>query len=246
MNFDEQLAFLEMLDSLIMRKAELIAAARPADVYRSDQINLLISSLSKAQGQYPKIIFNRRDSYFQEEYADFDTIMSAIRPILSEQQLAVMQQQRIHENGITMLHTILTHESGQWMESRARIIPLKEGAKVYASELNFQKSHALTTFLGITVTHDLDDDNACAAMAPTRIMNEKGTAINYNVQNNSRDTVTKEQLEELEYELTDYPDLAKMILDQWKLSALADMPKSKYMTAIKKIREIKSLRNGLN
>jgi len=243
MNFNEQLDYLDKLEALIAKKAAA-ACSVPADVYQSEKIDELIKALSLAQGQYPKITFNRKDAYFEEEYADFDTIMSVIRPILSKSDLAVVQQQRVHTTGVTMLHTILMHSSGQWMESRNRIIPLKEGAIAYASELNFQKSHALRTLLGVTVTNDVTDDNAYVAMMPTRTMAEKGTSINHSIENLSRDTITKEQLEELEYELAEYEDLAKMILDQWRLQSLADMPKSKYIKAITKIREIKLLRSG--
>lgn len=245
MTFDEQLLFLDKLESLILKKAHVIAAARPDDRYRSEDINALVEALSKGQGEYPSIKFNRKDAYFEQEYADFDAIMSVIRPILSKHGLAVVQQQRIHESGVTMLHTILSHTSGQWIESRSRIIPLKEGATVYGSELNFQKSQALQSLLGITITNDPYDDNAYAAMASARMTSEKGTAINHDYENTSRDTITKEQMEELEYELAEYEDLAKMILDQWKLAALADMPKNRYMKAITKIREIKLLRSGV-
>ena len=168
-----------------------------------------------------------------------------VLPILSKHGLAVVQQQRIHDNGVTMLHTILSHTSGQWIESRSRILPPKDGPRAYGSELNFQKIQAFICLLGISVTNDPHDDNACAAMAPIRTKSEAGVAINHNYENTSRDTITKEQLEELEYELADYEDLAAMILDQWKLNALADMPKNKYLKAITKIREIKLLRSGV-
>src|SRR5229473_4239873 len=122
MDFEQQLKFLDLLDAHISHKAKSIIVNSIKDIYQSIEIAALIGSLAKAQGEYPKIVFNRKASYFEEEYADFDTIMSVIRPILCIHGLAVVQQQRIHDSGVTMLHTILTHESGQWMESRARII----------------------------------------------------------------------------------------------------------------------------
>lgn len=245
MIFNEQLEYLDKLEALIQKKAAQLAGANPGDTYKSEQINELISSLALAQGEYPQISFNRKDAYFQEEYADFNAIMSVIRPILSRHGLAVYQQQRIHDGGLTMLHSVLSHTSGQWIESRSRILPVKDGVSVYASELNLQKSLALQSLLGISISNDPADDNGYMAMKPLRDKVATGTAINYTHENLSRDTVTKEQLEELEYELADYEDLAKMILDQWKLQGLADMPKSKYMAAIKKIREIKLLRSGV-
>jgi len=244
MNFDEQLQYLDKLEALILKKASKLAELSPRDQYSSENTNELITSLAKAQGEYPQIRFNRKDAYFQEEYADFNAIMSVIRPILSRHGLAVVQQQRIHDGGLTMLHSILSHTSGQWMESRSRILPVKDGVSVYASELNMQKSLALQSLLGISITNDSADDNGYMAMQPIRNKTETGTAINHTHENLSRDTITKEQLEELEYELAEYEDLAKMILDQWKLQGLADMPKAKYMTAINKIRSIKLLRSG--
>ena len=71
MNFDEQLQCLDKLDELILRKAKAMAADRPPDRYCSSDTNSLIESLAKAQGEYPVISFNRKDAYFQEEYADF-------------------------------------------------------------------------------------------------------------------------------------------------------------------------------
>lgn len=245
MNFDEQLLYLDKIEALILKKADKLAQATPKDQYSSESINELVTSLSKAQGEYPQIKFNRKDAYFQEEYADFNAIMSVIRPILSHHGLAVVQQQRIHDGGLTMLHSILSHTSGQWIESRSRILPVKDGIAVYASELNLQKSLALQSLLGISITNDPADDHGYMAMQPIRTKSEVGTAINHSHENLSRDTITKEQLEELEYELAEYEDLAKMILDQWKLQGLADMPKNKYMTAINKIRSIKLLRSGV-
>lgn len=245
MDFNDQLEYLDKLEALILKKATQSAGSNHKDIYQSENINELIASLSKAQGQYPQISFNRKDAYFQEEYADFNCIMSAVRPILSQNGLAVYQQQRIHDGGITMLHSVLSHISGQWIESRSRILPLKDGVAVYASELNTQKSLAIQSLLGISITNDPFDDNGYMAMMPTRMTAEKGTALNLNHENLSRETITKEQLEELEYELADQQDLAKMILDQWKLHVLADMPKNKYMTAINKIRSIKLLRSGV-
>lgn len=249
MEFNEQLEFLAKLDVYINKRAEQLTSALPKNPYQSMSLVNLLSALSNAQGDYQAVRFNRKDAYFEEEYIDFDSIMRPLRPVLAQHGLSIIQQQQITPDGATMLHTILGHESGEWIESRTRILPAKEGPIGYASELMFQKRHAVMCLLGISVTNDASDDNAYAAMQPVRTKVEKGTALDLIYENASptasRDTVTKEQLEELEYELAEYPDLAKMILDQWKLPALADMPKSKYMKAVNKVREIKLLRSGI-
>ncbi len=60
------------------------------------------------------------------------------------------------------------------------------------------------------------------------------------------ETITREQIEEIEYELADpqFHDIVPQILDGLKIQSIADMPKSKFLIAIRRIREIKQLRTG--
>lgn len=96
-------------------------------------------------------------------------------------------------------------------------------------------------------TSDEDDDGEIA-MAEARDIIAKGPRLNtkYDPKLESYETITKEQLEELEYELKRCPDLAEEIMDGLKIQSLADMPKSKYMISITRIREIKNMREGLS
>jgi len=99
----------------------------------------------------------------------------------------------------------------------------------------------------IGVTTGEEDDDAEVSVATTRETFAKGVALNtkYNAKETTGEVITKEQLEELNYELSDYPDICEMVLDGLKLQNLADMPKSKFMASTTRIREIKMIRvNG--
>ena len=117
----------------------------------------------------------------------------------------------------------------------------------YASTLSYMKRHAVMALLNVTIDADFADDDAEIAMVSQRETFAKGTAVNrkYDPREQSPDVITKEQLEELEYELAQYPDITEMVLDGLKIQALADMPKSKYMVSIERIRTIKNARNGI-
>jgi hypothetical protein len=150
-------------------------------------------------------------------------------------------------DGATILKTRLLHSSDQWSESRARIVPAKNDAQSYASALTYMKRHQAMALLNITISEDWSDDDAERDMTEVRNMSKAGTAINtkYNPKEQSGATITKEQLEELEYELSEFPDIAQMVLDGLKLQALADMPKSKFQVSAQRIREIKNARLGV-
>jgi len=215
------------------------------DSYQSAETKDLVAALAKAQGEYPVIGHNRENPYFKSAYTDLDTIIRAVRPALHKNGLSLTQDTRFDEGGATMLHTRLWHATGQWIETRARILPPKNDPQSYGSTLTYNRRYSIMALLGITCSSDPGDDDAEVAMVDSRDMIAKGPSNKYNPKDQSADTVTKEQLEELEYELAGYPDIGEMVLDKLQLQSLADMPKSKYMVSLQRIREIKQKRSGV-
>lgn len=212
--------------------------------YRSEDIKDLATALAKAQGEINVASLNRSNPYFKSKYADLLSIVSAARPALSKYGLSVVQDIIAHADGHSVLHTILLHSSGQWIESRMRIVPPKTDIQSLSSYTTYLKRMAYSSLVGV-VTGDEDDDGEIA-MTDSRDMIAKGPALNnkYNPKEQSYETVTREQLEELEYELSECPDLAEEILSKFHLQSLADLPKNKYQASLNRIREIKSLRLG--
>lgn len=212
--------------------------------YRSDNINEIAGAMAKAQGEYKRIDLNRENPYFKSKYADLDSIVEATRVALSKN--GIFFTQTIHlEEGATILHTELLHASGQWIKSMTRILPAKNDPQTYGSTLTFMKRYAAAAILGVTASHDPLDDDAEIAMVDARQIIAKGPSNKYNPKEQSIDAITREQLEEMEYELAEYPDLAEEIMDKMQIQSLADLPKSKYQISMKRIREIKAARNGV-
>lgn len=227
-------------------KLDLLIKIKKSESYESEDTNELAAALSKAQGEFRPIQHNRENPYFKNSYADLDAILNAVRPALSKNGIFFTQQERVTEDGATMLHTRLMHSSGQWIESRKRIIPPKNDSQSYGSTLSYHKRYAAMSLLGITASYDTADDDAEVAMVESRQMIAKGPALNtkYNPKEESYEPITKEQLDELEYELTDCKDIAEQVLNGLQIQSLADMPKSKYSISVRRIREIKAIRNG--
>ena len=213
--------------------------------YRSDEIKELATALAKAQGEFVVAGLNKENPYFKSRYADLTSVIGAARPALTKNGLSVVQNIIAHLSGENVLHTLLLHSSGQWIESRMRILPPKNDIQTISSYTTYLKRLSFSSLLGIT-TGDEDDD-AEQAIATQRETFAKGTALNtkYNPrEDNTGEVVSVDQLTELEYELKEYPDIAEMVMDGLKIQSIADIPKNKYSAAIRRIREIKQLRNG--
>jgi hypothetical protein len=218
------------------------------DPYQSDITKDIDEAFAKAQLEYPKIVNNAKNKWDQNDYAEFDNIMFNIRPILSKNGLGLSQFTVIDSTGGgRVLHTRLRHSSGQWFETRERIIPEKNDDQTYASTLMYKKRHQAMALLNVTISDDPYDDDGQIATLESKKQFAKGTALNtkYDPREESSQTINEHEYEELNYELAQYPDIGEDLLKTLRIQSLRDMPKSKYRMAIEKVRNITLARNGL-
>jgi hypothetical protein len=159
---------LDEIKSLYAQALEIERSKKKDDPYQSSQINELVTALSKAQGSYPSIGADRENPYFKSNYADLHMILKAIRPALEKNGLSFVQDTRLTEDGSTVLHSRLYHASGQWIETRARITPLKNTPQDYGSCLTYNKRYSAMALLGVTIDKDPTDDDAETVMLQAR------------------------------------------------------------------------------
>jgi ERF superfamily protein len=215
---------------------------KPIDQNHSNDLKDLFTSLAKAQGEMESASLNKENPFFKTRYSDFASVVKSTRPSLTKYGLSVCQTIHHNDDGQLWLTTRLAHSTGQWIDSKVRIVPSKNDIQTLGSYLTYMKRY---TYASIVGSIDGDDDDGERAMIDAREILAKGPSNRYDARNESPDVITKEQLEELEYELASHPDLAEEIMDKLRIQSLADLPKSKYMVSLKRIREIKNAREGV-
>lgn len=237
---------LEAITKLSRQIANLESAARKIELppHCSEDKKELFSALAKAQGEFKVAGLSKENPYFKSKYADLTDLIKASRPALSKNGLSVIQKVIQNETGSDFLHTILQHSSGQWTDSKVKIVPPKADIQSYGSHRSYLKRYEYGSLIGV-VSADEDDDGEMAVYEERTDL-KKGIKLNhtYNPKEQSFETITKEQLEEIKYELSDHPDLAEEILEKMKIRNLSDLPKSKFLITIKRIREIVQAREG--
>jgi len=224
------------IESLAAQIKELKCKKSDSNNVKEDRKELFMA-LAKAQSEMKIAGCNSENPYFKSKYADLADIVRASRPALTKNGLCVIQQILISDDGASVLHTVLAHASGQSIDSTMRILPIKNDIQSFASYMTYCRRYSYASICGVVVG-DEDDERQLVA---------KGTALNtkYNPKEESIEVVTKEQLDEINYELAEYPDIAEQVLEGLKLQNLANMPKSKYSISMRRIREIKNARNGI-
>lgn len=240
----------QILDAIAELKKSLEIVINKPEIQpkpnKSENLNELFTALAKAQAEMKTAGLNAENPYFKSQYADLTEIVQASRPALAKNGLSVIQEILPNEDGQNILHTILGHSSGQWIESKMRILPAKPDVQSLGSYITYLRRYSYAAIVGVVVANEDDDGEIC--VHDQREESHEGTALNlkYNPKEESYETITKEQLEELQYELAQYPDIAGLVLEGLKIQSLSDMPKSKFLVSIKRIRQIKDLRTNGN
>lgn len=212
-----------------------------ANYYRSQEINLLIAALSKAQGAYKPLIPDTDSP--RGKYASLRAILSAVRDALSGNSLAFYQYIEILDEGAgaSLLVTTLGHESGQHIGSVARIVAGKTDRRTGNLYEIHKRLHAHMV-LGIAPSENdpiAFDDNGEeisneALMEKLRI--SKGTSKDIK---DPSDTISKDQHDELLIELDSQPEICQDILECYNIETLADLPREEYHKARARISKIK-------
>lgn len=136
---------------------------------RSEQINELAAALAKAQAKFPTIpkdkvatIISPKGSY-RYKYADLADVLSAIRPALTDNGLAVVQTVEILEKGYR-LDTQLLHASGQFLGSSV-LLDRWPDPKQYGIEMSYMRRYQLCALVGVASDDDTDSDGLDAKSA---------------------------------------------------------------------------------
>lgn len=242
-------ATLQSIATLIYALSDKIEAlAKPQHIkHCSENLNELGAALAKAQSAMQVAGLNAENGHFKKGYADLAEVVRVSRPCLASNGLSVMQVMNENDYGFVLI-TRLQHVSGQFIESSVRIKPQgnsRNDIQALASAITYMRRYCYASLVGVVASDE--DDDAESVVAETREAFAKGTALNtkYNAKENTTITITREQLEELEYELAEYDDIADTVLTALRIRNLADMPKSKYMISLQRIREIKAARAGI-
>ena len=138
---------------------------RPHDLEeRSFSQGNLFAALAQAQAKFSTIEATRDNDFYSAKYAPLDAIWEAVRPILAEAGLCVIQEPMPSPVEVgCMLRTTIAHTSGEWRSS-VILMPVdlgKEGkgkkAPAFGSAQSYARRYALTAVLGVATSAEDDD-----------------------------------------------------------------------------------------
>ena len=191
-------------------------------------LNELFSALSKAQAQMHAALKTSDNPFFKSKYADFGEIVAASRPALSANGLSVIQRIICIDDGNEVLHSVLGHSSGQYIDSIMRIKPQKSDVQSLGSYITYLKRYAYAALVGVATE---DDDGEGAVIHTGR---ESGSNTSHVLISNN--TITPAQVKTINEALSLFENSDNeysQLLEKWSIRSLIDLPKSEYDTVMR-------------
>ena len=136
--------------------------------WQSNKIDKIAAALSKAQGILTGVQADSINPFFNSKYADLNSILTVVRPVLAENGLALIHGNKydISSNGFYVTCKLI-HTSGQWIYSEIRVPVSKKDAHGVGAACTYGRRYSLSGMLGISVDVD-DDGNAAVGAAPSQ------------------------------------------------------------------------------
>lgn len=133
---------------------------------KSESIASLAAAFSKAQAEIGGAIKGNVNPAFKSKYADLESVVEAIRPVIGKHGLSYIQDVETHSAAVSV-ETVIFHESGEWISNGQITIPVnKADAHGFGSALTYCRRYSLSAAFG--VAPEDDDGNAAVKAAPER------------------------------------------------------------------------------
>ena len=130
----------------------------------SETVGALGAAMAKAQGTMAGAAKDSKNPHFNSKYADLASIVDACRLALAANGVAVFQSPSTHDGNLVRMRTMLTHSSGEWIESDELQVQARDaGPQAVGSCLTYLRRYQLAAMVGVAPA---DDDAEAAEGRP--------------------------------------------------------------------------------
>ncbi len=188
----------------------------------SEKIDMLASSLVKAQKEMVGAVKDSSNPFHKSKYADIASVIDAIKDPLNNNGLSYMQLP-VSEDGKVGVSTRLMHESGQWIEDEFLISTgsSKNLAQEAGSIITYARRYALQSLCGIPT---IDDD--AQSLTSEKVQSP----------NSGKKKISSDQLKVLS-SLVDNISARDGFLTYYSIKEYSELPEMNYYQALKFLHE---------
>lgn len=198
----------------------------------SDSIKSIAKAISAFQAEVKNPANTEENPFFKSKYAPLNDILNLVRPLLSKHGLSIIQSPAGDGQNIAIT-TLITHESGEWIESDPLTLKAdKATAQGAGSAITYARRYALSAMLGISSEDDDDGNNASAEDQKPRTKQTTGRAT----ENQLKAILAITQKLNIQNE-----DMQKMIKAHYKKDSSKELTKTDASDLIGRLKEMEEI-----
>lgn len=121
----------------------------------SDKFDEILPALHKARSQFVKVKKDRQNTHLKNKYATLDSVLDAITPALTDNDLMIMQDMCESDGAARIkVETTVMHVSGQWVKYYAELPIVKNDPQGVGSAFTYARRYALAAAFGLSQADD--------------------------------------------------------------------------------------------
>lgn len=145
----------------------------------SESIKNIAKAMAQFQAEVKNPVNTAENPFYHSKYAPLNAVLNLVRPLLTKHGLSVLQSPSSDGEHISVT-TLITHESGEWVESDPLTLKAdKVSAQGAGSAVTYARRYAISAMLGIS-NEDDDDGNYASGTNGSEAENKKGQATEGN------------------------------------------------------------------
>lgn len=126
----------------------------------SEKCDQLFTALNALQSEIKNPGTPANNPFFKSKYTPLDYMLDHAKPLIEKNGLSILQFPCSNETGVGVV-TIVTHKSGQYIESEPYYLPLaKKDPQAGGSAITYARRYSLAAALGIASDPDDDGNDA--------------------------------------------------------------------------------------
>jgi len=132
---------------------------------KSESIASIAMAMAKSQAAMGKLLKNASNPFFKNNYADLAAVIDACKESLNSHDIAIIQCP-CGDGNLVGVTTLLTHKSGEWLESTLMLSPVKKDPQGAGSCITYARRYALAAMVGLAQ----EDDDAEQAVSRNKAL----------------------------------------------------------------------------
>lgn len=230
---------LEEVNNLETQKVQFESRVQ-AEPMESTSVKFISAALSIAQKNIKLPEKDKKGA--RAKYADLASCFDAIKEPFGENGLS-FGQPLIYVDGEPYLYTIIRHSSGEWIKSKAKLIPYKiattQEMQSFGGQLTYMRRYMLTSMLGLIGADEDKDAQDCDQKTESSrdIYKKPIQKFNANQESDQESNgrfITSKQASTILTLLTGRGDIKSKILEELNIKSISGMLKKDYDLTLQK------------